>query len=67
MFLQSLYQDIDALTHAGMHATEIWALMQRGSQINGELSKEELKLLAKIGATYCWSVIVENDGSVSSP
>jgi hypothetical protein len=43
------------------------ALMQRGSQINGELSKEELKLLAKIGATYCWSVIVENDDSVSSP
>jgi len=54
MFLQSLYQNIEALAHAGMGDIEIWALMQRGSQINGELSKEELKILAKIGATYCW-------------
>lgn len=45
------------LSSAGSDSIEIWALMYRSGQINGELSALEIQLLAKIGAAFCWSVI----------
>jgi hypothetical protein len=49
----------DALTATNVENIEIWGLLQRDrdSQINGELSSEEIQLLANLGASYCWSVL----------
>jgi len=58
-FLSYLESQLATLPDAGIEEIEIWALMRRGDQINGELSGEEIAKLASMRATFCWSVIAE--------
>jgi hypothetical protein len=41
----------------GVDEIIVSALMERGEQINGELSRQEIKLLSEINSVYCWSVV----------
>lgn len=57
--LKYLVDRKDALTAVKVEDIELWGLIkrERDSQINGELSPEEIHLLAILGASYCWSVL----------
>jgi hypothetical protein len=57
-YLENKRTDIQALQ---IDDIIIWATMNRGEQINGELSSEEIRKLAAIGASFCWSVLNEED------
>lgn len=44
------------IRRAGVDDVEVWAVMHRQDQINGELSPREISKLQAIGASFCWSV-----------
>ncbi len=60
-FLLYIESNYVAMTDLGVSDIEVWALMFRSGQINGELSTREVKLLAAIDASYCWSAVVEDE------
>jgi hypothetical protein len=49
----------DELRRANTQELEVWAVLERSAQINGELAPDELKLLCSLGARFCWSIVQE--------
>lgn len=44
---------------SGIQGIQIHALMERNWQLNGELSSAEIALMAKLGACFTWSMVLE--------
>ncbi|MBR0959532.1 hypothetical protein [Bradyrhizobium japonicum] len=57
-FLVSIENLTIGKDHLNIEQTEIWALLERHQQINGELSAEVISKLHSINASYCWSVLL---------
>ncbi|WP_108814313.1 hypothetical protein [Loktanella sp. Alg231-35] len=55
--LQYLLKLEDELRKQGVQSVEVHALMEKGSQINGELSIKEIAILSKLNANFTWSVL----------
>lgn len=49
------------LRDAGMADVTLYASMTRGSQLGSELSRQEIALLHELGATFCWTMILEEE------
>jgi hypothetical protein len=60
-FLEYLNSKISQQAKYRISDTQVWSLMYRSSQINGELSSYEITELAKLGAVFLWSIITDDD------
>ena len=60
-FLPNIKVKLEALRLLYAEEIQIWALLHREEQLNGELSCEEISMLGAIGASYCWSVLLSGD------
>ena len=53
--LNKLYE---LIKNSAINQILIWELFEKQDQYNGELSSEEIQLMAKLNASYCWSIII---------
>lgn len=58
-FLNEVENRLNGATSLKIDDVQVWALLERDGQINGELSVDEIACLQRLNACFCWSVIVK--------
>jgi len=60
IFLEEIESVLQHIRECGVEEIQVWGLLTRSGQLNGELSEWEIKKLSEIGASFCWSMVLDD-------